>query len=507
MAPVLFVSNVTASPFTNIVSLVLKEDMLLPGNPYRFRLEVTNSDGRTGFSEVDIFTESLPLAGHLEIRPSQGQPLVTHFSLRALQWTDDVGNTPLSYQFGFRYPCGGDDSTYWLTGVLTRNRLTAMLPVTNCGSLHVVLRIYDQNEAFVDHVSSVRLDTYNLSTNAGVDLLPASQAIEQQSLLEGNWIEGLANLMSLSVSVNRHPDVFTQVQAFKQQAVDLLLGLYKLSIPVSRSHLNQLLSLLLETSWHTNLSDSTLSEVSSLLESVVSVYNSFSRAAANLEPGFSQTEAGVIFVTYGNLISTSSLREGARVRVDSFTESLLRTTPDLGYGLCLQLGISEEAVFLVTEDFGTLKASYINLPVDYSTIISYANSPFGPTDVIVVDFGSELFQRYLQRQCSGKDSDNTVRGKSNLCSGVCVISAQFKHNLKWQGSEYSSYAKTHFLQLSLADPQNGTVFNVTELPSFPVELSFPITTLPSDYDQLECVLWDNDSTTWNSEGCTTTVLV
>ncbi len=500
MAPLLFVSSVTASPFTNIVSLVLKEDTLLPGNPYRFRLEVTNTQERTGFAEIDIFTESRPLAGHLEIQPTQGHALSTKFTLQALQWTDDVGDTPLSYQFGFRY---GNGSKYWMTGALTRSRISTLLPQT-CGeqSALVLLRIYDQNMAYTEFVSSPRL-----SSNTSVDLLSAIREIEELSLGDGNWVEGLASLMSLSVCVNRCPDIFTQVPAFKQRALDLLLRLHTSFIPSSRLHLNQLLSLLHETSLQANISETTLVDVTTVIESTVSLYNSFSNTATNVEPGMSQEEAGVVFGTYANLISANSHLDRARVSMDTVTESLLRTSVQLGYGICLQVGISEEPLLLVAEG-GTLKASYINLPADYSTTASTSNSPFASTDAIFVDFGRELFWKGLQRPCEGETSGNGIGGSSpSLCSGVCITSVQFRHDLRWQGSEYSSQAKTHFLQLSLLDPQTGLAFNVSDLQSFTAELSFPITLLPSDYDQLACVLWNDTSTAWRTEGCSTTVQV
>lgn len=499
LAPLLFVSTVTASPFVNTVSLVLQEGTLLPGNPYRFRLEVTDTQGQAGFSEIDILTESQPLSGHLEIEPTQGIALSTKFSLRALQWTDDVGDTPLSYQFGLQYPYG-HGSTYWLTGILTSNQISVVLPLACCGMpVGIVLHIFDQNAAFAEQTYSLNLSQ---ATNQSFDLVRALQEIEEQSLVEGNWVEGLANLMSWSLSVNRCPNSFTEVQTFKRQAVDLLLTLHNSSIPSSRSYLNQLLLLLLETTSQTHLSQPTLSDISSVLGSYASLYNNgFSRTATDVELGLSRTEAEVIFATYANLILANSQLEEGRVRTDALIDSLLRTLMEIGYGMCLQLGIFEEPVLLVAEDFATLKSSHINLPADYSSTTSDNESPFGPSDVVFVDFGKELFQRFLQRSCEGEDE------VGRLCSGVCVTSAQFKHNLKWEGSEYSSQTKTHFLQLFLTDPQTGSLLNIFGLQFFPVELSFPITSQPSNYDHLTCVLWDDTSTTWNSEGCDTVVLV
>ena len=494
--PILFTSNVT-SAFTNDLSLVINEGILLPGNLYRFRLEVSDTQGHTGFAEVDVATDTSPLAGYIELQPLQGYPLVTKFTMRALQWTDEIDKTPLSYQFGFQYPCGTDkEDVYWLTGVLTQNQLSTILPLTHCGSIDIALRVYNQNGAFVEHISPLSLD----NTSVSINLLSAIQTIELMSLQEGNWIEGMASLMSFAVSINSNQAVFVEVQAFKAQALDLILRLYDSSIPSSRLFLNQLLSVMLEMSRNVSLAQATFSKVTSLLESVVTLYNSYN--GTDFSPGLSQEEAEMIFTIYAHLVSANSIYDGDRIKMNTLTESLLKTITKLGYGICLQQGISETATTLIAEDLGTLKSSYINLPVDYNSTIVCMDSPFGPEEQIFVDFGNELFQRYLQRQCSSKESGNEATVNSSQCSGVCVVSAQFRQDLRWQGSMHSSQTKAPFLQVSLVDPLTGSMLEISNLIST-VQLNFPIANSTFDLDQLECVFWSKISSSWSTGECNT----
>ena len=484
---VLYTSNITATPLVNQISLALVSNILLPNSPYRFRLEVTNIQGHTGYAEIDIRTESLPIAGRFDIRPATGDSLATTFSLSALGWTDDIGDTPLSFQFGFK----DGDNVYWLTGILTQNHLSTILPIVVSGnrSLVLVLHIYDQNGAYTHYEHSVNL----VYSGTGIDFLSLMQMIEEMSLEQGNWIEGLANLMSVAVSVNRNPDIFTQINTFKLRAVTLINQLYDLSIPASKSFLNQILPLLFESTVEAQLSEDILVGVSWLLDSVIETYNAIGETVTPLEPGFSQEEAQMVFATYGNMISSNSQIGGTRITSDAVTDSLLNIIPRLGYGMCLQKGLAEDASFIFAENIGSLKSSWINLPQDYKAVSYCEECP--SNEVVVVNFGSELFLRYLQRPCSGE--------RTNGCSGVCVISAQFKWDLRWQGSPYLSYVKSPFVQLSLIDPQDayGSILEVQELGSNPIELGFPILTEVSDPDLLECVFWNGNE--WSNIGCTT----
>ena len=486
-SPVLFTSNVTSSPYTNQISLTLSKGVLLPGNTYRFTLTVKNSLGHVGFACMDFRTESLPLAGQLDIQPVSGDALSTEFLVKASHWTDDIGDTPLSYQFGFQYP--DEETVYWSSGVIIQNQISTIFPLPSVASdsVNVILLIYDINGAVSEHQTGI--DIFN--SNALIDLNELIQCIEEISLHDGNWIEGNAHLTAVIVSVNRNQDLFQDIDTFRVRAVDLILQLFDSYIPQSKSFLNHLLFLLHEVTYQAELPHNTSVQVVELLESLVQTYNSLGKTLAISVPGFSEHEAQLVLETYSNLLLANGQFQGFRIRADVITDSLLRTLPVLGYGMCLQLGINEQVSVTIDDNFGSLKASQINLPVDYVTAQPCKNCTLGLSEEISIGFGSELFRQYLQWMCDAQ----------SVCSGVCAISAQFIVNIRWQDSPYSSVVKTPVLSLALVNPMDGGILQVQNLQSSPITVSFPITAEVSNSGQLECVFWSNISNTWSNEGC------
>lgn len=498
---VLFTSNVTSPPLTNQVTLTLENGVLLADNSYRFRIETTNVLGHTGYAEIDIHTASVPLSGHLNIQPLNGSSLDTIFSLQALQWTDAIGDTPLSYWFGFQYPEELD--IQWLSGILTQSEIVTLLPLPSQmnNSIILVLQIYDNKGALTCHKTSF---TIQHNRNASqIDIMRIMQTIENASLRMGNWIEGLAHLTALVFSQDRNPNQFdpTDLQMFKTRAVNLLIELYRSYIPASKSFLNHLLSLVNKVTYRVELPAPIVAQVLELLESVVNTYKSFEESAVFSKPGFSEDEAKLVFETYANLIAASSRVTSTRIMSDAVTNSLLTVISDLGFGMCQQLGIGEKSAFIFTDNIGSLKSSWINLPRTYNTTMPCESCPYNQTNGVVnIEFSNQLFRQYLQWPCS------VEMESENQCSGVCIISAQFIREMRWQGSQYSSYAKAPFLHVSLANPRNGSVLQTQNPQTSPVTISFPITLEPSSLHNLECVSWNDVLSTWSPQGCTTDVV-
>ena len=226
---VLFTSNVTSPPLTNQVTLTLERGVLLADNSYRFRIEATNVQSHTGYAEIDIHTASVPLSGRLNIQPLSGSSLDTLFTLQALQWTDDIGDTPLSYQFGFQYPEELD--VQWLSGILSQNDIVSLLPLPSQinNSIISVLQIYDNKGALTCHKMSVTVEHNRNASHNSIDIMRILQTIEDTSLRMGDWIGGLAHLTSLIFSQDRNPSQFdpTDLQMFKTRAINLLIELYR----------------------------------------------------------------------------------------------------------------------------------------------------------------------------------------------------------------------------------------------------------------------------------------
>ena len=585
--PVLFTSpvpNIAVPSFTNRLSLVIKKNSLLSRNSYRLKLTAADMLGRAGFVELDIRTATQPTSGLLEITPLTGHPLSTLFTLSALGWTDDLGDTPLLYRFGLRYHyttsinvntavntcCGGttaNDSCvcdYWLSGIIEVNQLSTILPFTltnesadnsSIVNVSVILQVYDNKGAVTEVVKDLRQLVYrNADIGVNSDTQPlqpisgeSDEMVDISTLLDdigrmlretGDWIQTMAHLTAVIATVESEltHNVLTNqispaqlnlteevVELFQLKATQLIIDVYDSYIPLSKSYLIIIASLLHKTTkplrgespCNTPLLDSTITKLASLLESVVAVYNTFERGAAFSYAGLDKRDSFLVLDVLQNLIlARSETEERAdtrgptilRIRADNITRSLLRIVPNIGYGICLQQALNEEAVFVHSStSFVSLKSSWINLPNDYRA----GNNPeFQFGENIIVNFSRAIFRQYLQWQCT----DNNATTGNQYCSGVCVASAQYTHNIVWQGSAYSSQTKTSLLQLLLINPVNGvnllqsltTQKRQTTNQNTPIGITFPIVAPFSNHSNLICAQWQEGQ--WIENGCMTKVL-
>ena len=499
---VLYTSNAAASTLTNIVSLTAARNSLLPANTYRFRLEATDRLGRTGYAEIDIRTESLPLGGRLEVTPAVGVPLSTRFQFTALQWTDDSRDLPLAYQYGVRYSNEGE--TYWLTGVLARNSISVLLPPSpplDGESVEAVLHVFDTNGAVARQTRMVNLTSSGIGS-AQTTLGSLMDDIEKQALDFGNWIEGLANLLSLALAINEDPYSTydpADVQDVTARGVDLTIDLFWSQVPRSRPFLNQLLGLLRELTQAVELSEFTLVRLLEMLELIVAKYLEFEETSSSSgAAGFSEYEGELVLGVYANLVTMHSQRNGTRVREDTIVTSMADNIPRVGYGICRQLGLRARAISITVQNLGVVSVSLANLPSSHTTFdpSDCKDCPFEDSEAIVIDFGRQLYEQYLLWPCESTDS--------SMCSGVCITTAQFKFDLRWRGSPFSSHSKTPYLSLSLANPRNGSELAVQDFTTGDsTSLQFPVTTSVADSNLLECVSWDVSNGGWSSQGCST----
>lgn len=456
---------------------------------------------QVGFAEIDIHTESLPLLGWLDVTPPTGEPLSTVFRLSALGWTDDIGDAPLSYQYGFQYD--DEETMYWLTGILSQDYIRTLLPPTPLGGLSVVLLIYDTNGAVAMRTGRVDLNE-DVGTTEHIELSDIMEEIENKAIDFGNWVEGLADLMALAVAVNNNEYfMYSNDDAIevRRRGVELITYLYWSQIPASKVFLDQLLMLLSELTIDAVLSDITVSELTSMLNSIVVQYVGMEQSFIMMSrPGFSEWTLQTILNIYANLITANSKVEDARIQEDTLTKSLTRNIKSLGYGACLQLGLREKQVMATAPGLGTLSISHTGLPSAYMTIQASNCSGCSrgeATPTISVDFGSHLYEQYLTWDCS--DGGN--------CSGVCLTSAQFHHNLRWQGDQYTSFSKTPLLSLMLINPADGNEITVEDLPSeSQVRVTFPVTNPIADPSLLACATWNMSVKRWSEDGCSTIIV-
>ena len=559
VAPSLYTSGVISSPpqeslLTNRLSLVLQPFSLLPQNSYRFKLTMRNSLGRVGFAEVDIQTESLPSSGRLESDPPTGNVLSTIFTSRALRWTDEVGDAPLLYRFGFRYSCSCDDTRVplgseceeeWMTGLSENNELSYMLPhinLTLCPQL--LLQISDRHGALNEFTQSFdsMLSTEPLSTermvlepfgNGGV-ISRLVTTIEAMVASRYQWREALAHLTSVLSSLNMEheailcssesqltsPNLYLtndEITSFKLRGLRLLLDIYESSIPPSETYYQVILSLLkkitrIRCSWNSYSPRSLVHDPSnvhhlvSLLENIVSTSNNFSEVGSLSRRGFSSRDVQTILSIYQQVIAAQygipSNASLPRIKSNHVSESFSRLLPEFGYGLCIRQGIHERAATVNLNGFMNLKSSHILFPSNY---IAGGCSPAGEScefEAVRVDFGEELLSRYLQWSCRNSNNNET-----QYCSGACITSTQLYLELFWQGQAYSSLVKTPLLHLSVLNPSNGATLEIQTPPSSSqFSLIFPLIAPLSNSTNLACAIWQESSSSWNRSQCQTNVM-
>eukprot|EP00731_Ephydatia_muelleri_P025010 Em0017g93a len=285
-------------------------------------------------------------------------------NLQAAQWLDAPAYLPLSYQFGMY--CG--NSTYLLSGTLSQSYLNVVLPPLN-----------------------------NLT------LFPCSTMPPPCASSKGTVQMGWPWWRPLAAAMNEAPLLFRNLTSLRQNALQLALSV---TLPATKAFLNFQLSVVTALTSGALLPVSTYSSAVALLEVVVSSYNSLDSPSS--KQGFSSEEANMVLRCYGNLLGANFNVSGERVKSNVVSFSLTKNINAIGYGLCKQLGLYQEAKTLDIGGFGVLKASLTNLESGYETQCS---GNICGKSAVIVNFSSNLSQRYRNWTCT---SDTTTS-----CSG-CV---------------------------------------------------------------------------------------
>ena len=81
-------------------SLVVKPNVLTPGQTYTIRLTLTQ-DGKVGFDQVSFLVDSPPSGGVFELSPISGTTFETIFKFSALGWQSSADSLPILYAFEY----------------------------------------------------------------------------------------------------------------------------------------------------------------------------------------------------------------------------------------------------------------------------------------------------------------------------------------------------------------------------------------------------------------------
>ena len=488
------VASSSETEVINEVSLTVNPNALKSGVSYRIRLNATTLDSYSVTAELDVTTVSQPTSGGLLVTPNEGMAFNTLFTITAMDWTDNFGDPPLFYQFGFRLT-QQSTKVYWLSSIKSNSQILSYLPIvpinSNSASINsntvVVLRVYNRLGGFAVYEMSFNGTT---AANERYDASSFVRPIREQVTQYGQLIEGLASLTAIVASVNEYSSRFTNVAAFRSEAVDFLLDVSNQVNP-TKSSLNQILFLLEYASNGMTFSVATQERLVAFLERIVQAYQMFQSNFVFSTPGFNADEASAVFTLYGRMLG------GAAVRLQSneISSSYLSVIYDLSYGICRQLGLNEE-VTVTERTFGSLRLSYYTPANQFaaSCISSDGNDdcPFSQHNAIGIDFSTALFNRYISWEC--KDG--------HTCSGVCLMSVQLLRNILWDGNPYLWHSKASSLSLYVINPRDGRIELVEGLAT-PVELQFPVVVSNSTS---ECVFWSVREGGWSTRGCGITVV-
>ena len=493
------VNGAPSGDFINHVSLVFAPYSLLPGNVYRFQLLATGENGHQGEAVIDIETESTPSSGYLLVQPNTGMAIHTTFSLQAKSWTDAVGDTPLKYRFGF-FPNSSLDDIVWLSGIGPSNELTTRLPsLSATQSIKLALQVFDVNSAATIHSHTLKFETH---LSPDIDLNEVYEGIYTDSIIRGQWMNGLASAMSVMYAMNRAGvESFTDPSAeqdFRRMVTAMAIQVLKYHIPPEKSLYLMVANLLKEASEDAQYSPT---ELLSLLQAINDIVHMLayeeSWKGSTIGNGIAKSDASAILSLYSNLIKHHSQPSlgggiGGRIREDSIIRSFLDIIPSLSYGMCQQLGSYESSDPVSDPVLGSLRVSRIP-PLNNQTVIEpeELQSSFPAS---FVDFGQSVFKHFLQLA--------TVLNDNEIFEGICFTMMQSANDIHWQGSLYQHHIKSTIVSLLPMNSNSGDVITLDSL-NDPIKLTLPLIRDPSPLGTLECAFWDEASLEWSNEGCST----
>ena len=490
------IKGVTGGDFINHMSLAFPPYSLLPGNVYRFRLAAKGKNGQYGEAMIDIKTESVPSSGFLLVQPNTGMPIHTSFSLRARSWTDSVGDVPLKYRFGF-FPKSTSDDVVWLSGITPKDELTMRLPFsTDAQSINLALQAFDVNGAAVIHSQTLRFETH---LSPDVDLNEVYYDIYTDSILHGQWMNGLASTMSVLHALNRDGMAsFTDPsgeQDFKRLVTSMTIQVLKHHIPHDKSIYLLIANLLKEATETVQYSPVEILSLLRALDDIVQMLaDGQSWRGPAIAKGLAQGNARTVLFIYSNLIKQHSQMllnaTVGRIREDSITNNYHANMPALSYGLCQQLGSYESSDPISDPVLGSLRVSRIP-PLNNQTVIDADGSTFAPS---FVDFGQSIFKHFLQL--------STAQDAYRNPNDICFTMVQSVNNLHWQGSMFEHRVKSAIVTLMPMSSNSGESITFASL-NDPFKLTLPLLQDPSLSGTLQCAIWEEASLEWSTESCST----
>lgn len=471
--------------------------LLLPNNAYRFRLSITDVNNINRYAEINIKTASMPSSGTLEVTPMTGLALLTDYTIRALYWTDDIGDTPLYYRFGFLYT---PNYVIWLTSVTENNHITCRLPLLfDNTTVDIVVEIYDNRGALTVFAHSI---TTLIPTHI-IDIADLYNDLHILSIDHKKWDQGLASLTAILSSVASYLSSDDSVlllnepyiKVFKQSCVELVTQLFVSQLPSTKTSYIQVLQIYSMAVTDIQLPSDTIVSVLQIMEIIVNTLANLSdREVDFAEEGVSSSEAQIIVDIYGHLLTSNSQIEDNRVLTDEITRSYHRVIHILGLGLCQQLSLYESSVLVSNSYLGTLKAYYTILPWTLNATCSnqdHPQCPFSHNPPSTIVFGSSVLDKYIKIFCH----THSTLGNFTECDGVCIVTAQLVNDIHWPGNPYADHIITSPVNVHVTSKDG--IRQLLE----PITFSLLLSNDSSENGQRQCVYWNNNTFKWSNNNC------
>jgi hypothetical protein len=489
----MFLAGNDTIDYSNPVSLVLPPQTLLLMNSYKFRLSVTDYEKVLRYAEIDIKTASRPSNGVLCINPQNGQALITRYTLNAHGWTDGVNDVPLYYRFGLKIV---HSKVIYLTSISQFNYHNTILPLPSVhnSSIEVIVEVYNNKGSLTTYQQQIDLSY----PNSVVDLMDVYNEINYMSVDSKNWKEGLSNLVvilhSLEIAENHDNLTLTETytNVFKQSCLELILQLYSLQLPTTKSSLDLTLDIIHRSIDNIQLDGNTLTLLLEVLEDIVDnfVNNNNIYSFSYGSYGILVYDGQLILNIYEKLMSSVSSLAIPRTMINEVSRSLLKISQIVGIGICQQLGVFENNI-IIRNFLVTLKVYYGLLPskLNISCLSdNYRSCPYIPTSI---DIDSEVFIRHTQSFCS----TNSKLDNYTSCQATCVITTQLHSDLRWSGNPYADFVKSLPAKITVVSKDR-----VNQLTEF-LLLTTPLVLNASQSGMLKCVSWENNK--WTTNGCIT----
>ena len=419
------------------VNLVLKPNVLIPGERYTFRLSATNSEG-TAYSQILVSADPPPQYAMILAEPLSGLALETNFVFTISGAIDYTTDSPFLYQFGLieeqsSETSNSDQNVKWISGVQTSNSINTVLPSGNSTtnySVDIRGRIFDRKGGYSDVQTQIAVRP-NMVT--GVFYSTVLTDIKATFDSNKDWATALSRLMATVLDINRNTGVVPS-QTLKDEALDIFINIFNEHLPATQSHYALAASILDQITRNRGITG--ISNQRRIAEALTTVVNWFKsqtaiQATSTEAPTLRYGEPLVLQSTYEAIpqdlltttIAQSILSSWVNMLQSQTTTTVAQTfvqnTESISYTLCQQRILGENATVIPLADLYVKSAP----PVGAFNISSN-----------LVDFGSSLLPVYRLQACTNRNT---------ACSETCFQGIRYR-------SDFLADPDTQTIQLSTA---------------------------------------------------------